>query len=364
MASAQPLAKFSWILTLASAAVVIGALYLAKEFLVPFMLAVLLTFLLKPICNRLERWGMSRILAVLVSTVLAFAVLGTLGWIVVSQMTSLATKLPQYEQGIQKKLNSVNDRLGSAVRKLTKTAEADVSKSEKGAEPASPGERSYLVRVMSTPASPMHVLTGMFGTLLEVLGSTGIVIVLSVFFLVRREDLRDRFIRLVGKGDVTVTTQAIEDAVSRVTRYLSMQFLMNALFGISVGIGIYFIGLPAAFPLGNLSHDSEIRALRRHVDRCGGTDRPVDRDLNGLADSNLNHCTVRRTRAVSRQLPGALALWQEYRRVSRGGPGGGRVLDMALGNDRLAPLDSVDCVPIGNRPVRTPALLLERSAGR
>ena len=196
---------------------------------------------------------MSRILAVLVSTVLAFAVLGILGWLVVSQMTSLAAQLPQYEQKIQKKLNSVNDRLGSVVRKLTRTAEADVSKSEKGAEPAIPGERSYLVRVMSPPASPMHVVTGMFGTLLEVLGSTGIVIVLSVFFLVRREDLRDRFIRLVGKGDVTVTTQAIEDAVSRVTRYLSMQFLMNALFGLSVGIGIYLIGLPSAFLWGILA---------------------------------------------------------------------------------------------------------------
>ena len=92
----------------------------------------------------------------------------------------------------------------------------------------------------------------MFGTLLEVMGSTGIVIVLVVFFLVRREDLRDRFIRLVGKGDVTVTTQAIEDAATRVSRYLSMQFLLNVTFGVSVAVGLYLIGVPSAILWGIL----------------------------------------------------------------------------------------------------------------
>ena len=93
----------------------------------------------------------------------------------------------------------------------------------------------------------------MFGTLLEVLGTTGIVIVLVVFFLVRREDLRDRFIHLVGKGHVTVTTQMLEDADTRVSRYLSMLFLVNVTFGISVGIGLYLIGVPNAILWGILA---------------------------------------------------------------------------------------------------------------
>jgi predicted PurR-regulated permease PerM len=52
---------------------------------------------------------------------------------------------------------------------------------------------------------------GMFGSLIEVFGSTSIVIVLVVFFLLQRDDMRDRFIRMVGGGRVTVTTQALED---------------------------------------------------------------------------------------------------------------------------------------------------------
>jgi hypothetical protein len=141
------------------------------------------------------------------------------------------------------------------VSKITRAAEEKgpgLSPSEQADEPQGRGERPYSVRVITAPSSPLQVITGMFGTLLEVVGSTGIVIVLVVFFLVRREDLRDRFIRLVGRGDVTVTTQAIEDAATRVSRYLSMQFLLNITFGVSVAIGLYLIGVPSAILWGIL----------------------------------------------------------------------------------------------------------------
>jgi len=86
-----------------------------------------------------------------------------------------------------------------------------------------------------------------------VLASTGVVIVLVVFFLVRREDLRDRFIRLVGRGHVTVTTQVLEDAAMRVSRYLSMQFLINVIFGVVVAVGLSVIGVPNAILWGILA---------------------------------------------------------------------------------------------------------------
>ena len=79
MASAEPFAKLSWMLTLASIAVVTGALYLAKGVLVPLTLAVLLSFLLSPICDRLERWRVGRIPAVVVTAMLAFTLLGRRG---------------------------------------------------------------------------------------------------------------------------------------------------------------------------------------------------------------------------------------------------------------------------------------------
>ncbi len=103
------------------------------------------------------------------------------------------------------------------------------------------------------PLSPLQLLGGTFGSLIDGLGSAGIVVILVVFFLVRREDLRDRFIRLVGKGQVTLTTNMLGDAAKRVSRFLSMLFLVNLTFGIAVGFGLYLIGVPNAILWGILA---------------------------------------------------------------------------------------------------------------
>ena len=241
--------KSSWMSTLASTAVVIAALYMAKSLLVPLTLAALLSFLLMPVCDWLERRRLGRIPAVLVTAILGFTMLGIVVWVAAVQVTNLAPKIPEYQDNIQAKLSSVNAYAAAALRKITKsTAAVDQSPSlsEQTAEPLGTTELPFSVRVISSPASALQIFGGMFGTLLETLGTIGIVIVLVVFFLVRREDLRDRFIHLIGKGHVTVTTQMLEDANIRVSRYLSMLFLVNVTFGISVGIGLFLIGVPSA----------------------------------------------------------------------------------------------------------------------
>src|SRR6188508_2811617 len=92
LAPPDEIAKPSWMLTLASVAVVIAALYLAKGVLVPLTLAALLSFLLSPVCDWLERWKLGRIPAVLVTAVLGFTVLGAITWTAAVQMTGLAPK--------------------------------------------------------------------------------------------------------------------------------------------------------------------------------------------------------------------------------------------------------------------------------
>lgn len=245
MAPLDQFVRTAWML--GSAAVVVAALYLAKGVLVPLTLAVLLSFLLSPVCDWLERRRLGRIPAVLLTVILGFSVLGVVVWTAVVQMTALAPKMPEYQDNLQAKLHSVNDYFVANFNKLTRSA-ADIGGPSLPAEPAKtpPGtdERPLSVRVIPSPLSPLHVLSGTFGTLIEGLGSAVIVVVLVVFFLVRREDLRDRFIRLVGKGQVSLTTHILEDAATRVSRFLSMLFLVNLTFGVSVGFGLYLIGVP------------------------------------------------------------------------------------------------------------------------
>jgi predicted PurR-regulated permease PerM len=100
--------KTSWMLILASTAIVVTALYLAKGLLIPVTLAVLLSFLLSPVCNWLEGWKLGRIPAVLVTAVLGFTLLGAVAWVAVDQTSRLAPKIPEYRENIKAKLNSVN----------------------------------------------------------------------------------------------------------------------------------------------------------------------------------------------------------------------------------------------------------------
>jgi predicted PurR-regulated permease PerM len=324
-------------------ALVVAALYLAKGVLVPLTLAVLLTFLLTPMCDWLERRRLARIPAVLATALLGSAVLGIAAWMAVIQMTALAPKLPEYQQNLQARLHAVNDYFIAALSKMTRTAEEigqDLPKAERSGRPAGTDENPYAVRVLSPPASPIQILGGTFGTLLEWLGSAGIVILLVVFFLVRREDLRDRFIGLVGAGQVTVTTQMLADAATRVSRYLSVLFVLNATFGLAAGIALYFIGVPNAILWGILA------ATLRFVPYIGQWIAAAPPICLAMAIS-AGWLAPLLTLGVFVVLG---LFW-------------GSFLDMAVGNRGTAPGDPVDRLPAGDRQARSPTVLLRHSAG-
>lgn len=249
-------AKTPWMVTLASIAVVVGALYFAKPVLVPLTLAVLLSFMLSPICGWMERWRLGRIPAVLMTAFVCFSMLGLVAWLAVVQLTSLAPKIPEYQHNIEAKLDTVNRYAISVLGKLTKTSDGEgksIVPTLPLDEPRGTNELPFAVRVLTSPMSPLQLFGGMYGTLLEFLGSTSVVIVLVIFFLVRREDLRDRFIHLVGTGHVTLTTQTIEDAGVRVSRYLLTLLIINLAYGICVSIGLYWIGIPNVLLWGTLA---------------------------------------------------------------------------------------------------------------
>jgi len=250
------LSSFSWIQMPASIAVIIAGVYLAKGILVPCALAILLSFLLSPVCDWLERWRLGRIPAVLVTATVGFGILGAVIWTAALQVSYLAPKIPEYRDNVEAKLNAVNEYAIVALSQMTKAGrevQQELAPSDAASEPRGTEKLPFSVRVLTSPTSPLEIVGGMFGTLLEVLGTIGVVIVFVIFFLIGREELRDRFIRLAGRGQVTVTTQMLEDASARVSRYLLVFSLLNVTFGISIGIGLFLIGIPNAILWGILA---------------------------------------------------------------------------------------------------------------
>jgi predicted PurR-regulated permease PerM len=245
--------------TIAVLVVVIGALYLGSEILIPLALAILLSFTLAPIVIRLRRWGLGRIPSVLAVVLLLFLTLIGLGSIIATQLADLATNLATYEWNLRTKIrelriavpsSGVIERTSDMLQDLRQELQ-EVTKppgEEAEGEDATSGEgepiKPVLVQVQRPAPTPLETLSDVGGPLIAPFATAGLVVVLVIFMLLQREDLRDRVLRLVGGREVARATEAMDDAAKRISRYLLMQLIINVLYGIPVGVGLYFIGVP------------------------------------------------------------------------------------------------------------------------
>ena len=148
-----------------------------------------------------------------------------------------------FGEGIYSRVSKLFERLGRQIQEDQVTPPpGDVVAAP--AEPAAPPPLP--VQVVDPEPQPLQVLKTIIGPLIEPLATGGIVIVVVIFMLLKREDLRDRFIRLVGASDIHRTTEALEDAGRRVGQYLLMQLVVNVSYAIPIGLGLWIIGVPNA----------------------------------------------------------------------------------------------------------------------
>jgi predicted PurR-regulated permease PerM/methylmalonyl-CoA mutase cobalamin-binding subunit len=240
-------------------AFVVAALYFGRSVFVPIALATLITFLLSRLVSRMERW-IGRIAAVLVTVIAMFTVFAGASWVIGRQVIDLADKLPDYQANIVAKIRSLKLPAGGPLARLSSSVH--VLQNELAApSPAPSTDRTRgdsLTRTASPVASPIPVkiiegrsaipqlMQETLSAILSPLGTAALVLLLVIFMLLKREDLRGRLIRLVGQGRISTTTRAMEDAGRRVSRYLSTQFLVNTCYGICVAVGLQLIGVPNA----------------------------------------------------------------------------------------------------------------------
>ena len=230
-------------------------LVLGRDVLIPLALALLLSFALAPVASVFQKRGLGRGGSVLLAVLLAFIVIVTIGYVVVTQMSDLAAQLPAYKLVIRDKLRailaSLSDsgpfsRAGAMISELMQDVKT-LSGNAPGASKPAP------VIVSTEEASGVRLATDTLSHLLHPLAMTAAVFLITAFMLGQREDLRNRLIRLAGTDDLQQTTAALDDAGYRLGKLLLTQLLMNAGFGLTVGAGLSFIGLPSPFLWGILA---------------------------------------------------------------------------------------------------------------
>jgi predicted PurR-regulated permease PerM len=229
---------------LASFAIALGLLYSAKVILVPIALAVLLSFVLSPLVTRLRRWGLNRIVSVILVALLAVVLLGGIGTGLTLQIKQLGERLPEYHENIARKIAAFREAgKGNVLEKVQETV--NVVEQRLKEKPDRKETANEPVRVQVVPSGFSEY--GQFAwPAMETFATAGLVIVLAVFMLVYREDLRGRMIRLIGHGRLLITTRAIDEASQRISRFLVMQLASNASFGLALGVGLFWVGVPYA----------------------------------------------------------------------------------------------------------------------
>jgi predicted PurR-regulated permease PerM len=228
---------------LGSVGMVVAALYLGRRIFVPLALAVLLTLLLTPVVSGLERRGLKRFPAVLSVALLAFVLIGLVGWAVAAQVTSLLADLPQHQKTIRAKIAQF--RHAGPPGPLGRLQEI-LNEIEKGGPSDGPGPVP-VVRVEPARPSVFTQLQPVVGPALGVVSVTLAVVLLVIMLLLYREDTRNRLIRLAGRGRLTVTTRALDEAGRRIGRYLLGYAAVNAGLGVAVTLGLLALGIP--YPL-------------------------------------------------------------------------------------------------------------------
>jgi predicted PurR-regulated permease PerM len=228
-------------------------LYFGRPVFVPLAVAILLAFILAPLVRALHRWHLGRIPSIVTVVLIAFLIIFGFAMTLGEQVTHLAAALPQYQDTLTKKIDALRGMtagrgtLGRASDVLRRLNRELLMTDRSGIKPGATAEQQTSpvpVEIQQPVSAPLEVIQNIINPLLNPLLTTGIIIVFVIFFLVQREDLRDRLIRLAGSTDLHRTTIAIDDAGHRLSRYLLTQTALNAAFGITIGVGLALIGVP------------------------------------------------------------------------------------------------------------------------
>lgn len=251
----NPGEQWSTLIIIGTLIAALAILYLAREVFIPFAFALALSLILTPLATWLQRIRIGRIPSVAIVMTAILTLAGVVSWMVANELIDVVDHLPTYGENIHNKIQRLQAPATGALGRVEKNVAA-IGKELEGKQtpppdrgrrvPAATPENPMPVQVITAEPSPLASLRSLTKPFLAPIGMFGFVLILTVFIMIKREDLRNRLLRLVGVSQLNTTTQALDDATQRISRYLVLQFLVNGLMGIAIGVGLALMGVPYA----------------------------------------------------------------------------------------------------------------------
>lgn len=235
-------------------AVIVAGLFYGRDVLIPLAIAFLISFALNPVVAWFERIGLPRVLAVILVITTALGILGGFGLLLGSQVRSLSQDLPTYQSTIRTKIADLRTQFATSgiLDRALATVDTLQREVQVGEAPSGENSRPQRVELVPQPKSPFQTAFEWLTPSLAPIATAGIVFVFVCLVLLDRRDLRDRLLRMLG-GNLHRSTDAMEEAGSRISKYLLMQLMVNVSYGVPIGLGLWFIGVPGALLWGTVA---------------------------------------------------------------------------------------------------------------
>jgi predicted PurR-regulated permease PerM len=243
-------------LVVIAGAATLALLYLARAVLVPVTLAMVLSFATAPFVRGLRRLRIGHVASVLVAVISIAAVVTCLAMLIGSRGVRIAESYPVYRETFERNVRTLRSAALAPVEKTWDAVERLIdprATDRQGPLPAvnqpsraAPAGGAGIAAPSTSRSTPMERMLEVMSLAWMPLASAAIVFIVMIFALLEHASIRDRFIRLVGRSDLRVTTTAINDAGERLARYLARLFSVNIGVGAATWLGLSAIGLPDA----------------------------------------------------------------------------------------------------------------------
>ncbi|MDJ0380373.1 AI-2E family transporter [Streptomyces sp. G-G2] len=210
---------------------VIGAVRIV---VLAFVIALLITALLQPTVARLHRLGLSQGLATLVTAICGFVVLGLVGWFVVWQvLENVDTLSGRLQDGIEE----LKRWLLNSPFHVTEQQISDVAKN--------------LSNAIGTSTSQI-TSTGLQGVtvLVDILTGALLAMFSTLFLLYDGRRIWEWTLKLVPAEARPAVADAGPRAWHTLTAYVRGTMIVAFIDALFIGVGIYFLGVPLAVPIG------------------------------------------------------------------------------------------------------------------
>lgn len=222
----------------------VQGLVLAKSFLAPLTVAILLAMMFSPLSNRLESWGLNRGLSSLASISVAALFFVGMFFLLSLQVSKIAEDWPQIEEKMKPKVGNAQDWLANKTGMSTfnETNLFDIFSEEESGSTQEEGGKEEMLKNPTVIKSAGQALLGFF----DFLSVAFLTIIYLFFLLFYRRMLKESILNFIEKEKQEKAQKMIEESVKLSQGYLVGKFLLILFLAILYSAGLAISGVKHA----------------------------------------------------------------------------------------------------------------------